>query len=176
MTLDRKLLRLLSVAAVLAGLGWGGAVAQTSGWLDEGRKLDEGEVPLPERFNADRVISFTLSSGSELRFGVDPDTISVTPDGVVRYVLVARSSDGVNNVLYQGLRCNQAEFRTYAIWQTGGGWRRQDTTGWASWQSTAVGMPAKRLARDAFCDVRLPNTPVSKMVSELRYGKPLDQR
>lgn len=176
MTLDRKLLRLLSVAAALAGLGWGGAVAQTSGWLDENLQIDEGEVPLPERFNPDRLIVFTLSSGSELRFGVDPDTISLTPDGVVRYVLVARSSGGVNNVLYQGLRCNQGEFRTYAIWQTGQGWRRQDTPGWVVWRNTAVGMPALRLARDAFCDGRMPNAPVSKMVRDLRYGKSIDQR
>lgn len=164
----RVLPRLLG-AAMLLSLAQGPALAQiTSGWLEENR-FEESEVKLPERFSVDRVIEFTVSSGSELRFGIDPQTVSVGDDRVVRYVLVARSASGVTNVLYQGMRCEAGEFRTYAIWQSAEGWRPQKMD-WTTWTTTAAGRPAARLARDGVCFGRLPNTPVSKMLNELRYG------
>lgn len=167
----RKFPRALATAATLFSLGLCSALAQTSGWLEENR-FEEDAVKPPERFNAERLIPFTVSSGSELRFGVDPDTVSVGKDGVVRYVLVARSSSGLNNVLYQGLRCGASEFKTYAIWQAGEGWRAPSDASWKGWVETAAGTPAMRLAREAFCDGRYPNEPVSKMLSDLRHGKP----
>lgn len=167
---DRLLLRALGTAALLS-LHFGTTWAQTpSGWLEENR-FQESEITLPERFNIERLIDFTVSSGSDLRFGVDAQTITVGADGVVRYVLVARSPSGVNNVLYQGLRCGAGEFRTYAIWQPSEGWRVQKSD-WTGWSGTAAGRPAARLAREGVCFGRLPNTPVSKMLNELRYGKP----
>lgn len=157
-------------AATLLSLGLGPALAQsTSGWLEENR-FQETEVKLPERFSTDRLIEFTVSSGSELRFGVDPQTVTVGTDRVVRYVLVARSPSGVVNVLYQGLRCDTGEFRTYALWQQPEGWREQRAD-WTDGSRTAAGLPAARLAREGLCFGRLPNTPVSKMLNELRYGR-----
>ncbi len=165
----RLLPRALCVAMLLS-LELGSAWAQaTSGWLEENR-FEETEVKLPERFSADRLIEFTVSSGSELRFGIDPQTLTVGSDRVVRYVLVARSPSGVTNVLYQGLRCEAGQFRTYAIWQQPEGWRAQKVD-WADWSRTSAGLPAARLAREGLCLGRLPNTPVTKMVNELRYGR-----
>lgn len=165
----RLLPRTLSVATLLS-LALGASLAQTtSGWLEENR-FEESEVRLPERFNTDRLIEFTVSSGSELRFGVDPQTVTVGDDRVVRYVLVARSPSGVINVLYQGLRCDNGEFRTYALWQSSEGWRPQKSD-WIDASRTAAGRPAARLAREGLCFGRLPNTPVSKMLNELRYGR-----
>ena len=48
---------------------------------------------------------------------VDPKSVSVgTHDGVVRYTLVAQSSDGARNVFYEGIRCGSpGMYKTYAF-------------------------------------------------------------
>ena len=48
---------------------------------------------------------------------IDRTTLAVTPQGEVRYVIVARSSEGVDNVRFEALRCGSAEFRTYSFGQ-----------------------------------------------------------
>lgn len=151
------------VTACVTAPAWGA-------WTDE-KAWEEAEATPPAQFKTDRTIEFQTSSGSELRFGVVPETVTVGGDGVVRYVLVARSASGVSNVLYQGLRCGVGQFRTYALWHEGRGWVMQSGD-WIDWANTSAGLPARRLAREGFCDGRLPNTPVSKMLNELRFGKP----
>ena len=42
-----------------------------------------------------------------LKFGVDPATIVITGDGVVRYVVVASNQEGgAINAFYEGVRCS----------------------------------------------------------------------
>ena len=40
-----------------------------------------------------RLIRVPGPDGSSLKYGIDPTTLSVTPEGVVRYVIVASSAD-----------------------------------------------------------------------------------
>lgn len=56
---------------------------------------------------------------SEFRFFVDAATLSVSDDGIVRYVLVARSPGGVDNVSLEGMRCATSEVRIYALGRDG---------------------------------------------------------
>lgn len=161
----------LGCAALLWVAGAGAVLAQSSGWQEE-NQFEEEQVTLPQTVGVDRVIEFPIHAGSELRFGIDPKTVSVGADGVVRYVLVARSAAGAVNVLYQGLRCKTGEFRTYGQWHAASGWSSQAGAKWDAWAFTSAGLPAKTLARDALCEGTLPNTPVEKMLRELRYGKP----
>lgn len=145
------------------------AAPALAAWTDE-KAWQEIEATPPAQFRTDRLVEFQMSPGSELRFGIAPETLTVGADGVVRYVLVARSASGVSNTLYQGLRCDVGQFRTYAVWQDGLGWRTQ-TGDWTDWLKVATGLPARRLAREAFCEGRTVNTPVSRMLDDLRQGK-----
>ncbi len=165
--------RVAALGGLLALCAMGPVAAQTSGWLEE-KRVEEELVTPPERFSTERLIGFTVSSGSELRFGVDPDHVSIGKDGVVRYVLVARSTSGLLNVVYEGLRCGTAEFKTYARWSAEEGWRTVAQADWSVWRGVAAGLPAQRLARDAFCQGKYPNAPVSKMLRELRVGRGTD--
>ena len=53
--------------------------------------------------------------GSRLDAFLDKSALSVGEDNVVRYVLVLKSRSGAENVLFEGIRCEQKEYRTYAL-------------------------------------------------------------
>jgi hypothetical protein len=74
----------------------------------------ESEVPPPPAFDVKRLIRVPGPDGSSLKYGIDPATLSVTPEGVVRYVIVASSADGGQNVMYEGIRCSAGQHRVYA--------------------------------------------------------------
>ena len=75
--------------------------------LDRGRLV---EVKLRE-----------LGADSDFRYYVDWGSVSAGEDRIVRYVLVARSRSGTENVTFEGLRC-QGEYRVYAVGRPDGGW------------------------------------------------------
>ncbi len=80
----------------------------------------EAAAPPPPALNTSGLLPVDMR-GSVLRWGVDPASISVGTDGVVRYVVVAQSDSGTVNAIYEGLRCNTAESTVYAR-HSGGQW------------------------------------------------------
>ena len=104
-----KILRAMAALACCAC----GSLAQAE-FLGESN-WQEGEIPAPPAFNVDRLIRFEVSPDSPLMYGIDPQTLSISPsDRVVRYVVVVRSPSGGRNVFYEGIRCPTAEMKTYA--------------------------------------------------------------
>ena len=81
--------------------------------------------PYPPR---GELLEFSLGPASEFRFFIEAASLSMA-DGLVRYVLIARSPAGVRNVTYEGMRCSSGEVRVYAVGREGGwsaspgGWR-----------------------------------------------------
>lgn len=61
----------------------------------------------------------TLETG--FRYFVDPSSVSVGSDRIVRYVLLARSPDGAENMTFEGIRC-PSEYRIYAVGRQDGTW------------------------------------------------------
>ena len=92
--------------AVLLVAGCGTRPTEQSEWERENRKpaAVEPQVELPVYPVAARLIEFEKSASADFRYFIDPETLSVDKDGVVRYVLVARSLNGVQNVTYEGMR------------------------------------------------------------------------
>ena len=88
---------------------------------------DQGEAEVVTQFPAfprkANLLEFRFNGAGDFGFFVDQTSLSVTSDGVVRYVLVARSPSGVENVSYEGLRCASAEFRRYAFGRPDAAWR-----------------------------------------------------
>ena len=128
----------------------------------------EGPVPPPPAFDTTRLIAIDAPRGSTLRFGVDPATLSVGADGVVRYVVVASSDSGALNALHEGIRCASGEFRVYARFHRDGGWTASTDAGW---QSLFANMPSRHplaLARAGLCMNSAPNGPVERIVRDLR--------
>jgi hypothetical protein len=117
---------LLGAAALLAACSSGTAHFK-SDWerQNEGRLArdesasPENPPPFPRNEN---LAEFLVGAASGFRFFVDRTSLSVSKERIVRYVLVARSPSGVDNVTYEGMNCREAEYRIYAVGRSDGTW------------------------------------------------------
>jgi CNP1-like family len=129
----------------------------------------ETEAPPPPAFDLQRLISFEVRAGSSLVFGIDPTTIQVSKqDGIVRYVVVARSDSGVVNAMYEGVRCTTAEFKTYARAFGDGKWTAVENAEWISLRAKLPSMHTARLARQGVCDGAAPMGSAREIVQALK--------
>jgi hypothetical protein len=132
---------------------------------------DDNVVPPPFPENARaraKLIEFPLADAGGFRFFVDASTLSVdAKDGVVRYVLVAQSPSGAQNISFEGLRCPSAEYRVYATGQSDGSWLPTRT----EWQPLRN---ARRwqasLYREYFCPQKIAIGDAAEGVRALQAG------
>jgi hypothetical protein len=132
----------------------------------------EVEVPAPPALRTKDLIAVDVGGGSELRFGIDPQSVGVGSDRVVRYVLVASSRSGAVNAVYEGLRCDRGEYRVYAR-SSGDGWRAVQ----AEWKSVFEGGEARiarAIAKAGACQGHSPNGKAEQIVRDLRA--PFDRK
>jgi len=88
-------------------------------------------------------------------FTLDAKSLSVGVDRVVRYTVAITSTSGARNVLYEGIRCEAREFRTYAYGEAsqrfrpalGDKWNNISAQGWGGFRVV--------LLRDYLCDAHL---------------------
>jgi hypothetical protein len=129
---------------------------------------EEAPVVLPAYPGKVGLIEFKADAADGFRFFVDPATLSVGADGEVRYVLVARSTQGAENVSFEGMRCNSAELRLYAFGRDGA-WA--GTPGaWRSLQERGVQRWHRALFREYFCPLKDPIANAREGVQALRDG------
>ena len=128
----------------------------------------ELEAPAPPAFEVSRLVPFDVSINSALQFGVDPATINIGRDGVVRYVIVARSTTGAMNALYEGMRCSTGEVRTYARHNASGGWARADNSDWRSMWGNPGTRHTLMFAKQGGCTGNAAPRSVSEIVQSLR--------
>jgi hypothetical protein len=154
-------------AACLLGLS-------LSAWAQRDMDLidwKETEVPPPPAFDAGKLLTFDVGRGSALVFGVDPATLRLSSDGVLRYVMVASSASGARTVLYEGLRCVTGEYKTYARHSAEGGWK---PVAGAEWRSVFDYQPAKytlAFAKAGACDNAAQASSVAEVVRQLKASQ-----
>lgn len=130
----------------------------------------ESSVAPPPTFNVDSLHPFDVMQGSALTYGIDPGSLTVGEDGVVRYVLVARSSSGALNVLFQGIRCTTAETKTYARLSDKGSWNISQDAAWQELSFRGPTRPAMMLARQGVCDGKAVTGNPRKILGALKTG------
>jgi hypothetical protein len=139
----------------------------------EAEPWQETEVAPPVAFSTEDLQPFEVSQHAALAYGIDPKTLAVGQDDVVRYVLVARSSSGALNVLYQGVRCATAEVKTYGRWNNNtASWNVNSKEEWQALSFSGFTRPAMMLARAGVCDGRTVNGTPQKMLNTLKHGRP----
>lgn len=140
--------------------------------LEENPDWQESAVPPPPAFERTRLIRLESPPGSSLTFGVDPATLSVTPEGIVRYVVVASSPTGAQNVIYEGIRCSTAQTRVYARYSASGGWSQAADGDWRSLFGSAATRHALNLARAGVCTGKAAGQSASDIVRTLQSARP----
>lgn len=134
----------------------------------EEKSWSESAVVPPVEFSTDALQAFDMGASSALSYGIDPASLEVGNDGVVRYVMVARSSSGALNVLYQGIRCATAETKTYARLSDKREWNTSPDTQWKALSYSGPTRPAMMLARQGICDGRTVTGNAKKILSTLK--------
>jgi len=132
----------------------------------------EAAAPPPPALNTSRLVPLEMR-GTELRWGVDPSSISIGPDGVVRYVVVAQSDSGAVNAIYEGLRCNTAESTVYAR-HAGDQWVPAPDREWKPIHGSGARRHTLLIARGGACMGHAPNRSPEHIAIDL--GKPADTR
>ena len=109
-----------------------------------------------------------MGAAGGLRYAIDGATLSVDDKGVVRYVVVARSSSGAQNVSFEGMRCKSGEQRVYARQRADGTWGGEP----GAWRPIAdVRLPHVRvLQREYFCPQSNPLADAEEGRRALRQG------
>lgn len=133
----------------------------------------EIEVPPPPPLRTERLIPLELP-GMALQFGVDPASISVGEDGIVRYVVVARSPSGVINANYEGIHCQMANVKVYARHNADSGWVRTRDPQWVPIHTTPNSRHSLLIARGGACMGHGPNVSPSRIARDL--ASPADAR
>ncbi len=127
----------------------------------------ESDVPAAPAFDMNKLADVTVDAQGALRYGIDPATLQIGKDGVVRYVMVARSSSGAMTAMYEGVRCNTGEYKLYARYNVDK-WTPVEKPEWKSlWESSRIRHPLA-FARQGGCDSRAAPTSTRDIVRRLR--------
>ena len=161
---------MVTVATIAVGLCGVPGLAHAQRLDEERAAWQEAEVRLPDTVNLDRVVTFELTRPAAMVYGIDPGTLQIDGDGVVRYAFVARSASGALNVLYEGLRCQTAEVKLYAHWHKDTGWTPVPNAEWQELSFRGTTRRAMQMAKAGICANRSPNGPPRKMLDTLRNG------
>jgi hypothetical protein len=128
--------------------------------------------PLPAFPRRENLIEFEVPGvPSSFRYFIDAASLQVgqEKERIINYVLVARSSAGVDNVTFEGLRCATTEYRIYALGQPNGTWGGR-ASDWRPIGSAKVRPLQAALLRDFFCAQGTPVRSAEEGLRALRQG------
>ncbi|MGP1679292.1 MAG: CNP1-like family protein [Burkholderiales bacterium] len=132
------------------------ACAQTPGsganYGDRDRR-GEIQVAFPQYPKPENYLPFEVSTITPFVFYVDAKSLSVGADAVVRYSVIAKSSDGALNISFEGMRCAEREFRIYAFGRADHTWSEARNSRWEAIRSDPRNAQRAVLYSDYFCPV-----------------------
>lgn len=129
----------------------------------------EQQVELPAYPEEGRLLEAAIASGNyPYRVYIDPESLSVGADRVVRYAAVITSAAGARNITYEGLRCGSRDYRRYA-YGTNGNWQALDGMPWERIMESGMGHYRYRLYRDYLCDATSDTLKRDEILRRLRY-------
>jgi CNP1-like family protein len=129
---------------------------------------ERAPLKLPAYPQRGDLVEFYVSPDSELKYYIDPASLRVEGGREVRYVMVARSPEGAENVSFESIRCPD-EYRLHATGRPNGTWAGQES----AWRPIPRGIdrnPQYALARNYFCPHRDPIRSAAEGVDALKRG------
>jgi hypothetical protein len=148
------------------------SLAENSNASDEPEWVEE-QVPPPPALSKEKLIPIDVPLYVTVKVGVDPDSIVVGGDGVVRYVLVLTNTTGSTSALYEGIRCTTDEVKTYARLGSSGKWSNLES---AVWKAVSENLPtglSLAFARQGGCVNRLATSKgeiIAALKARVRIG------
>jgi len=141
-----------------------GAFAQLTIDNPDYKELD---APPPPALRTQGLLPIEVERAT-LRFAVDPASITVGQDSVVRFVVVATSSTGTVNAMYEGIRCASGEGKVYARHNPDSGWVPARNSEWMDLGRMPNSKHSLVIARSGVCFGKAPNGSPAQIVRDLR--------
>ncbi len=130
------------------------AAVQTPGFGENSgdrERRGEVQVPLPQYPKPENYLPFQVSATTPFAFYVDAKSVSVDTDGVVRYSVIGKSSDGALNISFEGMRCAERQVRVYAVGRSDNTWSEARNPRWEAIRLDARNAQRAVLYSDFFC-------------------------
>jgi hypothetical protein len=70
------------------------------------------------------------TGGTGYKYYIDVNSVTLTPNEVLRYTIVIQTPEGASNIVYEGIRCATSEIRTLAYGTRDGRFRRMEEAPW----------------------------------------------
>jgi hypothetical protein len=134
---------------------------------------DAAPLILPAAPTKENQLPFYVSPTTTMNSAVDASSVSVTPEGVVRFTLVVTSPEGARNVSHEGIRCKTGEKKLYATGGTDGNWSPSRNDAWTRIRDVGANRQHAALFNDYFCDSGSVAGSAAAIVKRLRQKKPL---
>lgn len=135
---------------------------------------------LPPFPSGSKWVEFKPTGRTLNRYFVDSDSLSVGKDKVIRFTLLVRSDQNVDNISYVGLRCRPREWRDYAFGTPEKSWRREEDASWRPVEGKIFNNYQDNLAKDYFCvGGTMSGGPAGSeklLLRKLKYPAPQDSR
>ena len=110
----------------------------------------EQQAQLPSFPKAGSLIKIPMENMSSFEVAIDPGSVDIGKDGVVRYVLIAKSNRGSENISFEGIRCETRERKLYAIGKPDKTWGQVRIAGWTNYGANPRSYHYE-LANEYFC-------------------------
>jgi hypothetical protein len=149
------------------------AVCAQEGPTTSDKPEDATPLVLPAAPAKENLLSFYVSPLATMNFAVDATSVSVTPDGVVRFTLVITSTEGARNVSHEGIRCKTAERKLYATGGADGNWSASRNDAWSQIRDVGANRQYAALFNDYFCDFGSVAGNATTIVKRMRQKKTL---
>jgi hypothetical protein len=168
----------VSVFAGTAGVlgdGYGGH----SAGRDDGRYqedepvLEMKDVEPPAFPKQENLLEFYVSAATTNKYFIDASTLAPGTDGIVRYVLVVKTSGGATNVSFEGINCRERSWKHYATGRSDSTWVKSSATRaeWRVIENKSANRHHAALNRDYFCPDGVPIHTSDEGRNALRLGK-----
>ena len=133
-------------------------------WAEQATQLP----PYPQQGN---LLEFNVDRpGSRFRYYIDQTALSVgEDDNVIRYTLVIESDRGSRNIYYEGMRCDQREYKSYAYGGRNNTFTPIKTPDWKEINGTGVYKFRYDLMDYYMCETGLARSP-DKIVANIKSG------
>ena len=141
---------------------------------EEGEKKSwtELEIKLPPLPKPENLLQFEPSAASGNRYYIDATSILIGDDGAVRYTLVIRSPSGVDNISYEGIRCDTVEQKYYAFGRRDGTWSPSRSSVWRLIEYKELNRQHGVLYSSYFCPDGSPILSAKDAINRFKYGVP----
>jgi hypothetical protein len=139
---------------------------------DDAKPWQEIATQIPALPKDEDLIPFYVSATATLKFAIDAKSLSIDPDGVIRYILVSTSPSGAKNISYEGIRCQTSEVKRYAFGHSDGTWGKSRRNKWEPIVEETTNRQHAALAHDYFCDNKTIAGKADEILDRMRSQRP----